>query len=88
MSSAATMLGIVAQAAADTAAGPSALLFIVLGLVAAALVMFFGHSVWVWRRSRGPLRSADDVVQHLADGEVHEPGLKERLEDVRRDRSA
>jgi len=50
--------------------GPgSGLLFVLLGLCAALLAMGIGHAYWLWRRTRGPLRSADDAVANLAASE-------------------
>jgi hypothetical protein len=42
-----------------------ALMFVYLGIGAAAVVALVAHSYWAWRRSRGPLRSADEDVAKL-----------------------
>jgi hypothetical protein len=41
------------------------LVYVLLGLGVTALVVVLGHSYWAWRRSRGPLRSADQDVAKL-----------------------
>lgn len=60
----------------------SGVLFVLLGVMVAALVIVGGHAFWVWRRQQGPLKSADDTVRDLA---ASQPDTED---DRRRDRSA
>ena len=65
------VLGALAALAAAEPPDGSAWLYIMLGMMVAVGVALLGHGYWVWRRSRGPLQSADDVVRHAA--EVSDP---------------
>jgi hypothetical protein len=47
----------------------AALFFVLLGVIAAALVALIGHFYWAWRRARGQLRSADQTIPNLASPE-------------------
>lgn len=50
----------------------AALLFLLLGVIAAMFIAVVGHAYWAWRRSRGELRSADQTVLNLASPRRHE----------------
>ena len=50
----------------------AALLFILLGVIAAMFIAVVGHAYWAWRRSRGQLRSADKMIPNLASSKRHD----------------